>query len=161
MGIRLKRRIIKKIVAIFAFVAAISAGGYIEDCIGLARIDYNQQLRDPTYSEMQEFLTCDKTDLNERKEGLFGLFFSYVCVNFARDVKRNAIKQGIRCAGVVVLFEDNKSNFEFHALIAFNTIDKGVIFIESQTDEEASLSPEDQYPYVILFHCIFWPKLKK
>lgn len=148
---------------LFGLLFVISTVQIVKVSMELAKIDYNYEFKDPTYYEMKEFLARDKTDLNEYREGLFGFLFPYVCTNFARDVKRNAIKQGIRCAGVVIWFEDNKLNRAFHVIVAFNTIDKGVIFIEPQTDEEARIVPGTEHFYsneIVLFYGVFWPKLK-
>lgn len=127
----------------------------------LRKTDYDCELRDPSYKEMKEFLTRDKTNLNEGSEGMFfGLFGYYDCSNFTRDVKRNAIKKGIRCAGVFIWFKEGESG---HALVAFDTIDKGVIFIEPQTDEEVEVAvgiiyfPLDK---IITSGYIYWPELK-
>ncbi|MCL0094776.1 hypothetical protein M1N58_02630 [Dehalococcoidales bacterium] len=97
--------------------------GYKE---GLAtRVD----LRNPTYKELMDFLRRDKTDLKPYIKG------EYTCSNFSADVNINAELEGIRAAWVRLRFADEE--VRGHAIVAFETIDKGLIFIEPQTDEIA------------------------
>ena len=56
----------------------------------------------------------------------------FECRHFARLVNNNAESQGIRC-GYVTLDFDSLAD---HAIIAFNTTDKGIVYFEPQTDEE-------------------------
>jgi hypothetical protein len=93
-------------------------------------------LRDPTYLEMKNFLEEDKTNENQYNEE------NYLCIHFARDVIFNAKEQGIRAGAVYIYFESNNG----HAIIAFDTIDKGIIYVEPQTDEEVILVKGIQYP---------------
>jgi hypothetical protein len=81
-------------------------------------------LHDPTFKETLDFLERDQTDANEYLEG------EYVCSHFAADVNNNAEKQGIRCALVDVRLPDSG-----HAIIAFDTVDEGMVFFEPLTDD--------------------------
>ena len=95
--------------------------GYKE---GLAtRVD----LRNPTYKELLDFLRRDKTDLKPYIE------FEYMCVDFSAEVNNNAELEGIRAALVIIDYPQPPG----HAIVAFETVDKGLIFIEPQTDEIA------------------------
>lgn len=87
--------------------------------------------RNPTYKEAMDFIARDQTDKNEYIEG------EYTCLNFAADVNRNAEAEGIRCA---VVFIEFKGRREGHVLIAFETLDRGLIFIEPQTDKEVKVA---------------------
>jgi ribonuclease HI len=84
---------------------------------------YDYVLRDPSYQEMREFLARDKTDEREWVEG------EYTILNFAADVKLNAVREGIRCAYVYIGFPEG-----MWPIIAFDTTDRGLVFIESDTD---------------------------
>ncbi len=84
----------------------------------------------PTYAEMWRFLLEDKTDKNPYIPG------AYTCLEFSRDVNNNAEEQGIRCALVLIFFRDGKG----HAIVAFETTDKGLIFIEPQRDQEVKVA---------------------
>jgi hypothetical protein len=91
-----------------------------------AGLGHGYTLRDPTYKEVDSFLRKDKTNLNEYVED------TYVCSHFARDVCNNAEAEGLRCAYVSLIYAGGG-----HAIIAFNTIDEGLVYFESQTDERA------------------------
>lgn len=120
----------------------------------LRKVDYNYELRDPTYDEMKEFLARDETDSNDFNKGILGVFGNYDCSNFARDVRENAIKKGIRCACVLIRFLNRAG----HAIIAFNTIDRGVIFIEPQTDKEMKVVVGGKYWNNTIVACrVYWP----
>lgn len=82
-------------------------------------------LHDPSYAEVVEFIRKDKTDKNKYVEN------EYTCVHFARDVNNNAENEGIRCGFVII----NLSGSANHAIIAFNTTDRGIVYFEPQTDE--------------------------
>lgn len=89
---------------------------------------HGYSVMDPTYSEMMDFIARDKTNENEYVEG------AYTCYNFTADVCKNADDENIRCAYVGVWFP-----VEAHACVAFNTIDRGLVFIEPITDEERTI----------------------
>jgi hypothetical protein len=91
-----------------------------------AGLGHGYTFRDPTYKEVVTFLRTDKTNLNEYIED------TYVCSHFARDVCNNAEAKGLRCAYISLIYPDGG-----HAIIAFDTIDEGLIYFESQTDERA------------------------
>jgi hypothetical protein len=84
---------------------------------------YGYVLRDPSYQEMREFLARDGTSEREWVRG------EYTCVDFARDVKTNAARERIRSA--FVLIEHPEVG---HAIVAFYTTDRGLVFIEPQED---------------------------
>jgi hypothetical protein len=91
--------------------------------------------RDPTYREALQFILSDKTNLNQYHEG------TYTCANFAVDVENNAVKSGYKCGYVIVFFPDGES----HAIDCFNTTDRGLIFIEPQTDAVVTLNLGQPY----------------
>ena len=81
--------------------------------------------RDPTYAEMKDFIDRDKTNENTYDIN------TYNCYNFTADVINNVEAENIHCGFVYILFPSNA-----HALVAFNTIDRGLIYIEPQSDKE-------------------------
>lgn len=89
-----------------------------------AGLGHGYTLRDPTYKEAVTFLRGDRTDKNKYDED------SYVCSHFARDVCNNAEAEGLRCAFVSLIYPEGG-----HALIAFDTIDKGLVYFDAITDE--------------------------
>ena len=92
-----------------------------------AGLGHGYTLRDPTYEEVIAFLRQDKTDKNEYVKDTYGV---YVCSHFARDVCNNAEEAGLRCAFVELRYPEGG-----HAIIAFDTIDKGLVYFEPMTDE--------------------------
>lgn len=80
-------------------------------------------LRDPTYEEAVAFLKEDKTDENEYDCN------HYECSHFAKDVCNNVESKGLRCAFVRIIFPRKA-----HAIIAFNTIDKGLVYFDPEVD---------------------------
>ena len=82
-------------------------------------------IKDPTYSEMMSFLRADDTDKAEYVED------EYECTGFATDLCNSAEEEGIRCAYVTLKFPGGTG----HAIVAFDTIDKGLIYIEPQYDD--------------------------
>jgi hypothetical protein len=93
-----------------------------------AGLGHGYTLRDPTYKQAVAFLARDKTDKNEYDED------SYVCSHFARDVDNNAEAEGLRCAFVELRYSEGG-----HSIIAFNTIDKGLVYFEPQFDDEVEV----------------------
>ncbi len=78
----------------------------------------------PSYNDIKEFVERDQTDKHEYIPGI------YVCHNFAVDVIKNADKENIH-AGYVTLYYNSTP---IHAIVAFKTSDKGLIFLEPQCD---------------------------
>ncbi len=86
-------------------------------------------LRKPTYQQVKEFLAEDTTNLKAYAEG------QYVCVDFAAEVNNNAEQKGIRCAVVDIFHPEGYG----HTVVAFDTADRGLVFIEPQFDREVRL----------------------
>jgi hypothetical protein len=101
---------------------------------------YGYVLKDPTYQALKSFLAADSTDAN-----LYDIN-NYVCVDFSTAVKANAIKQKIRCAYVIIDYPGGTG----HAIVAFNTTDKGIIYIEPQHDDEVNLQIGKYYYQCII-----------
>ena len=81
----------------------------------------NINATDPTYSELISFLAADCTDEHKYIIG------SYTCGDYAEDIHNNAEAAGIKSAWVELDFTDGGYG---HALNAFNTTDKGLVFID-------------------------------
>ena len=94
------------------------------------------ELSNPTYKEMKEFLARDKTDSNAYIRG------EYVCSDFASDVNNNAELEGIRTAYVRIRTEGRS-----HAIVAFQTVDRGLLFVEPMSDREAALVIGKPFPW--------------
>jgi hypothetical protein len=81
----------------------------------------NETASDPTWAELLDFLRGDKTDENAYVPD------NYVCAHFAWDVHDNAERAGIRAAVVSIELSDIEVG---HALNAFKTTDRGLVFID-------------------------------
>jgi hypothetical protein len=103
------------------------ADGYDEGM--QAGFGHGYTLRDPTYAEAVAFIREDKTNENEYIEGSYGV---YVCSHFSRDVCNNAEGEGLRCAYVALVYPEMG-----HAIVAFNTVDQGLVYFDAITDERA------------------------
>jgi hypothetical protein len=80
----------------------------------------NTDAINPTYEKLITFLRNDKTDMNRY------LLDYYVCGNYAETVHNNAEAAGIRAALVLIDFEEGPG----HAINAFLTTDKGLVYID-------------------------------
>ena len=77
----------------------------------------NPNAKNPIWEQLLSFLRTDNTDEMTYVTG------SFVCVDFAEMLHNNAERAGIRC-GLVVLYPMK------HACNAFETVDKGLVFID-------------------------------
>ena len=91
---------------------------------------------DPSWDELLTFLRQDDTDAYLFQEGVF------VCADFAELLHNNAEASGIRAAFVGV---DFRADEEAHALNAFNTTDKGLVYVDctSGSSSTAIAEPTD------------------
>lgn len=81
----------------------------------------NKAATDPTWQELIAFLRIDNTD------GHPYIFGSFMCGSFAEMLHNNAEEAGIKAAWVHVDFEGSG---EGHALNAFNTTDRGLVYLD-------------------------------
>ena len=93
----------------------------------------------PTYAEMMDFLAHDNTHLKPYIDGV------YVCFDYAADMNNNADAAGIQAAYVRL-----RSNDWGHAVVAFQTTDRGLIFIEPQSNAEVKLVVGEPYPWSLV-----------
>ncbi len=84
----------------------------------------NPQATDPTFAELVAFIKADPTDTRDYiKDGPN----AYVCSDFAEEVHNNAEAAGIRAGWASVRFTGMAVG---HAINAFETSDKGLIYID-------------------------------
>jgi hypothetical protein len=96
--------------------------GYVNGSKDGAGTGYN--IRDPTYSEMLNFISVDQTDKNTYDEN------TYYCYHFCNDVLTNAFSQGLKAGFVYIEFAEGA-----HAAVCFDTVDRGLVFVEPQGDD--------------------------
>ncbi|MDD5337903.1 MAG: hypothetical protein PHG35_00610 [Dehalococcoidales bacterium] len=89
-----------------------------------------------SYLDVINFLAKDKTDLNLYNSD------TYTCFNFTADVISSALEQHIWCGFTYIRFTGGNGA---HALVAFNTSDRGIVYFEPQTDDEATPEVGKQY----------------
>ena len=91
----------------------------------------NPNATNPTYAELIAFIESDTTDEHLYTSSALVYFgaakVSYICSDFAEDVHNNAEAAGIRAAWVGIDFEGGD---EGHALNAFETMDRGLVYID-------------------------------
>ncbi|MBN1692708.1 MAG: hypothetical protein JW845_04035 [Dehalococcoidales bacterium] len=80
-------------------------------------------LENPTFQEMKDFILKDTTS---RKTFIL---YTYECRHFATEVNNNAKAAGWQCGFALLCYTRGQ-----HAVVAFDTVDRGLIFIEPQTD---------------------------
>ena len=97
------------------------------------------ELRNPTHKEMREFLAGDETDSNPYVVG------EYNCVDFSAQLSNNVEANGIRVAYVRIRAEKWG-----HVLVAFETTDRGLIFIEPQSDRKVELVIGEPFPWYLV-----------
>jgi hypothetical protein len=137
---------IKRIMAFFLILVILSLAfictqmykigydvGYLQGVEDGAGRSWN--IRDPTYNEAINFTKLDKTGESDYSNE------SYKCHIMSADFKNNAFLSGYRCAYVIIEFQDNRS----HAIVCFNTTDRGIVFIEPQIDEIVTLKIGQKY----------------
>ena len=112
-------------------------------------------LKNPTYDEMVQFVSTDNTDKNIYSD-------TFVCPNFTLYMINNARKKGF-IADEVAIYQTEKESFGLnetddmmpsHAIVSFDTSDKGLYFVEPQSDtiitkdEFEQMQNDGNYPYV-------------
>lgn len=101
-------------------------------------VGHGYNMRDPTYFEVLKFIEQDTTDL------LPYIKDQFVCHDYVKNFKNNAFKLGFRCYYVCVYLEGG-----LHTITAFNTTDRGFVFIEPQSDDIVDLKVGEQYNQLI------------
>jgi len=96
-------------------------------------LENNPNAKDPTWDQVISFLKTDNTDEMEYVAS------DFMCGSFAQEVHNNAEKAGIRAAFVGIDLAGERIG---HAVNAFNTTDRGLVFTDStgQTAQEYELA---------------------
>ena len=103
---------------------------------------------DPTWNGLMTFLNADDTIKNKYISPTF------TCADFARMLHDKAEANGIKCAFIAVEFYNRTINYSIydngdpdfsspsgsmdigHALNVFNTIDKGIVYVDASSDAD-------------------------
>ncbi len=103
-----------------------------ESAVSSDSVDSGNQtitFKNPTFQELRDFILKDPTSRNEF------VLNQYECRHFATDINNNAEANGLRCAFVLLCYDRGQ-----HAIVAFDTTDRGLVYVEPQTD--ARIHPE-------------------
>jgi len=108
---------------------------YVADPFGSPIVLVNREsARDVTWAELVRFLLADPTDESPYVQD------ERMCGAFAEQLHNNAEKAGIRAAWVSL---DLKEREIGHALNAFVTTDRGLVFIDSTGDDPSAVFSPD------------------
>lgn len=94
-------------------------------------------IRDPSYKEALAFIDSDRTNLNKYNT------ISYNCFHFCRDFLDNAFASGFKAGFVYVEFPEGA-----HGMVCFDTVDKGLVYVEPQSDDIISLRVGYEYDFI-------------
>jgi hypothetical protein len=100
----------------------------------------NPGAANPTYDELVTMLRADVTDTLDYISQGVEPYPAYVCSDFAEAVHNNAEAAGVRAAWVSIDFENSEVG---HACNAFETLDKGLVFIDCTGRNAAADSGPD------------------
>jgi hypothetical protein len=90
----------------------------------------NPNAQNPTWEQLRDFLLKDNTDKIPYVPSYF------VCADFAETLHSNAEKAGIRCGFVILYGVD-------HACNAFETTDRGLVFIDCTGKNKYEAGPDN------------------
>ncbi len=114
----------------------------------------NTAARNPSWVELKAFLQSDQTDRRAYVSGLF------TCGDFSEMLHNNAEAAGIRAAIVAVklLPAGMTEGFTNHSLNAFQTTDKGLVYIDTTSssqgyyaDKQVNVEVGQEYEPVAIF----------
>jgi len=91
-------------------------------------------LKNPTFEELKNFVLTDDTHRHQF------IPYEYECRNFATDMVNNAVQKGIQAGFVLICYPQWQ-----HAAVAFKTIDRGLIYIEPQTNAAIDIKVGGRY----------------
>jgi len=97
----------------------------------LKYLSENKLDKNPLFEEVFAFIKKDKTDRN-----LYLDKSRYDCTQFSNTLIRNAFKENILMCAVEINYNESKG----HMIVAVNTSDRGLIYIEPQTDKIVELT---------------------
>ena len=105
-----------------------------------------ERIVQPSYSDVLAFVEEDDTD----KQRYIGDNYTFICTDFADRFIGNFLKKGFFSCEAIIYLPENSS----HSLVAINTTDKGLIFIEPQKDKViTSMRVGDNYCSYINSDC--------
>jgi hypothetical protein len=111
--------------------------GY-NDGMSSIKQSYDLMLKRPTYSQVLDFLSSDNTSQMQ----------SGNCLDFSTRFRDNALARGLWSYVVILNWQSGTGLHGWHALNAFDTTDKGLVYIEPSGDKIVTLKLGDDYSKV-------------
>jgi hypothetical protein len=106
-----------------------------------------KSLTNPTLAELKKFLIEDNTDKLEYINN------SFVCLDFANTFVKNFMREGYYSCEATLIFDGGEMS---HAIVAVNTTDRGLIYVEPQTDQIIyNINIGDNYCSLVNWDC-YW-----
>jgi len=107
----------------------------------------NPYATNPTWSRLMSFLYSDPTD-----DEYYNLL-TFNCTNFAERLHNNAEAAGIKAAFVTLYFKDQDTG---HALNAFTTRDKGLVYVDCTGGDGSERFRQQIYGYTVEYDSIVY-----
>jgi len=95
--------------------------------------------RNPTYQEMLDFLSADLTNCLIYHDPTF------ICSDYAATLSKNAYELGYRCFSIDLYFNYPSQRDSAHWINAFNTTDRGLVYVEPQSDQVMHVAIGQKY----------------
>jgi hypothetical protein len=105
-------------------------------------LHHNGESVNMSWNDVMTFLQENQTEKKAYEPGV------YTCAHFAEDLYNRAQSVGLRCGVVVIEFKDQVAG---HAINAFETTDKGLVFVDATgltTDTDVKLPPVKSVGYL-------------
>jgi len=97
-----------------------------------------ERIVQPSYSDVLAFMEEDDTD----KQTYVSENYTFICTDFTDRFIGNFLKKGFFSCEAILYFANNQS----HSIVAINTTDEGLVFIDPQIDKVmTSLRVGDNY----------------
>ena len=103
---------------------------------GIVSTNRTVTLKNPTFQELKNFVLTDPTHRHAFIPN------EYECRSVATDMINNAFHQGLLAVFVLICYGPGLGQ---HAVVAFNTIDRGLIYIEPQTNAAITIKAGGTY----------------
>jgi len=105
-------------------------------------------LINPTFKQLKRFIRTDETDKNIGSD-------KYDCTEFSNDFVSNFAKKGYDSGIVEIDYtKGNEKKRLGHIIVAVNTTDKGLVYVEPQTDDIIKdINVNDNYCDLINWDC--------
>lgn len=126
---------------ISTLVVTANATATADTAISPVSVNQSVTLKNPTFQELRNFVLNDPTHNHPF------ITNDYECRNFATDMINNAFRQGWLAGFVLICYSPAYGQ---HAVVAFNTTDRGLIYIEPQTGAAINIKVGGTYQGLVI-----------